>query len=128
VADFFEINPSRVETGVPITVSIRGSEEARAEENLMVTSKDGSPIQTELKAGPEGSRIAQFVLYQEGDYQLKAGTQLKWIHVFPRKDLSIFFELGFLILSVAIFLGGLIVWSRKNRKSKGGSFSPSGPS
>ena len=128
MTDVFQLNPSFVETGIPITVSIKQSDVPADSKTLTVLHQGAEPILANLLIGPNGTLFSQFALYEPGEYRMQVGTHEKTFTVVPRKDISFFFEVGVLTLSVTSFLGGLIVWSWKNRNKKAGSFSQSGQS
>lgn len=118
VDSVFTISPSEPETGIPITVSVKEKDLGVTELGLLISQNDSTPNRAELTAAPDGTRMAQFVLYQAGDYHLKVGGHETLIHISPRRDVSFLFELGFLTLSVIFILGGILIWNRKKRFSK----------
>jgi hypothetical protein len=129
VTEFFHISPEAVETGVPVTISIDSSSLPAKTDTISVFRENSPyPIRAELVAGPAGTFITQFALYDAGKYRLSLGSHEQTLIVTERRDLSFFFEVGALTFSVACFLGGLILWSQKAQKPKAGSSSHSGPS
>lgn len=114
------VTPSSPETGLPITIRIEG--DLRSLARKIVLSGNGKTIEVPVRELTPKEGIAQFALYEAGEYEVRAGTVVTPLRVGLRRDVDFFTEFSLLGTAVGLILGGMILWARKSTKrSAGGS-------
>lgn len=110
----FQINPSYIEEGMPVTLLMDGSPEVKAQE-LFLTAPNGEQTTVSLTPDLGGLWTAQFALYQAGTYRVTWGVETRELVVHKRTDVGFTFEFWALAFATLLILGGLIAWTKKRR-------------
>lgn len=129
MCDTIQIFPDSLRTGVPITARVHAEHQATAPRAMNVEPKGQAGLEPFLVPLEirEGHLEGQFTVSVPGKFHLTLGNLQREIEVAPQRDLSFEAEFGIFSLVVAICVGGMIAWLRK-QKNTAGSASPSGPS
>ncbi len=115
-----------IETSAPTTgasIIIRSHGPAPIRVHPLAPTMQDFEVATQLLKNGEG--ISEFIVMLPGDYEIYKDFDAAVLHVTKHRELSFTAEFGLLSSLVAIFLSGVIIWTKSKRNkisSEGGSF------